>query len=99
VHTRPTPGIHSSLAEEPRANFTSTTTPAFEIEAAFAALVGEISHADLLATYPPQPNEVYDFDELKKVDQGGEVEVGDLGDMNRSHLGSKAEGAWRTYQR
>ena len=54
--------------------------------------VGEISHADPLATYPPQPNEVHNFDELKKVDQAGEV--GDLGDGDRSHLGSKAEGAW-----
>jgi hypothetical protein len=94
MHTRPAPGIHGGLAEELRDSFTSTATPAFEIEAAFASFVGEISHAGLLATYPPQPNEVYDFDELRKVDQGGEVEVGDLGDGNRSHLGSKAEGAW-----
>ena len=59
-----------------------------EIEAEFAAFAEEISRADPLATCPPKPDEVYDFD----VDRGGEV--GDLGDADRSHLGSEAGGAW-----
>jgi hypothetical protein len=107
MHTRSTPGINGDLAEELEANFTSTTTPVLEIddallgpetitpeeiEAEFAAFAEEISHVDLLATCPPKPDEVYDFDELEKVDRGGEV--GDLDDADRSHLGSEAGGAW-----
>ena len=105
MHTPQTPGINGDLAEELEANFTSTTTPALEIdgtllgpetmtpeeiEAEFAAFAEEISRADPPATCPPKPDGVYDFDELEKVDRGGEV--GDLGDAGRSHLGSEAGG-------
>jgi len=103
MHTRPTLGINDSLAEELEANFTSTTPPALEIddalpgpetitpeeiEAEFAAFAEELSRMrdDPTATPPPQPNEIYDFDELEKVNEGGEV--WDLGDADRSHIGS-----------
>ena len=62
------------------------------IEAEFAAFSEEISHANPFAANHPQPNEVYDFDELEKVDKGEEVR--DLGDTDHSHLGSGAGRAW-----
>ena len=99
--------INGDLAEELETNFTSTTTPALEIddvllgpetktpeeiEAELAALAEKISRTDAPATCPPKSNEVYNFDELEKVDRGGEV--GDLGDADYSHLESEAGGAW-----
>jgi hypothetical protein len=64
-----------------------------EIEAEFAAFTEEtLPRTDRPTIHIPQPDEVYDFEELKKVDGGDGV--GALGDMDHSHLGSGAGRAW-----
>ena len=108
MHTRPTLDINNDLAEKPEVNFTSVTAPTFEIddalpgpetitpkgtiEAKFAVFSEKISHANLFGANHPQPNKVYDFDELGKVDKG--EEVGDFGDADHSHLRFGAGRVW-----